>query len=184
MAGTQLFCSKHVMFYFLIMCKLLVSIFGNTSFSLTARKLCTPNKSLYCLPHLSASWNSCLTWFLDVGGVAFCNINTGITQLSAWRKATVAPPTQFSLSPALFLGLLALFISKGTFHRGLTENRLFTASPGAFLRSRGNHTLPVFLCLACTCTTCTATQTLMKRYMYTFQSSEVTPLNSSWPQFE
>lgn len=84
---------------------------------------------------------------LDVGGVVSCNSNTGITQPSAlWKPAVPPPPDSIlslSLSPALSLSPVARLISRGTFHLGLTENRLFTAPPKAVLLQERK---PHFVC--------------------------------------
>lgn len=179
MKGTQ----PYNVFNWLLRSVICSTIIISSSKSFTQPK----KKNLYCFPsylHLE------MPFWPDFGGVVSCNRNTGITQPSHWWKPSVAPPTQYSRSPARSLRPLALLISKGTSHLGLTENRLFTASRKAFAFTAEETTLCVPLSAVHSRThrgISLATHTNERRSLLApFPSSEFTLriLNSLWPQFD
>lgn len=107
---------------------------------------------------------------LDVSGIAS----------QQWHHSTVSLAESCS-GPSNSI-LLQLFFSLSHLHSysatvlslsvkelGLTENRFFPQK-----LSTAEET--ILLCLESPCTTCTAAQTVLKRFMCTFQSSEVTTL--------
>lgn len=99
-------------------------------------------RTLTCICPASANSSDLI---LNVGDGATGNVDAGVTSPSALWKAAVtpSPPPPIAL---LFCGLQALFISQGTFHLGLTENRFihcFTSE------KRKPHNARILLC---TCT--------------------------------
>ncbi len=113
---------------------------------------------MLCFVHLSTSWNCISDLILEVWVVVCCNSKNGITQLSTLVEThsglfssvlsfLTCPLSQPSSSP---------YQCEGTFHLGLTENRLYTASPEA-LPSQQRKPHSVLLCLLYT-STCTAAQ--------------------------